>query len=279
VEFRVTGLDGKVVAVTGGARGMGAAYVRGFLAEGSKVVAADLSWDGVEAFRNEVEAAGGLPLVMDMTDNTAVDAAFAAVTDRFGAVDVLVNNAGMRQRDLYPPHGRVTTLQTSDEDWERMFAVNVFGTLKVTRRFIQPMLERRRGSIITVCSSGILASSHGGGYTALRPHSREMPYMSSKAALATLCFYLADEVKDHNVAVNIILPGHARTTGSDEQTQVRAAMGVTNAPKILVPEHVVPLVLYLASQDASQVTGKLFDVVQWNIEHGLGGRQRWEAPE
>jgi NAD(P)-dependent dehydrogenase (short-subunit alcohol dehydrogenase family) len=90
---------------------------------------------------------------------------------------------------------------------------------------------------------------------------------------------LADEVKDQNVAVNIILPGHTRTTGSDEQTRVRAAMGVTNAPKMLVPEHVVPLVLSLASQDASQVTGKLFDVVQWNLEHGLGGRARWEDPE
>ena len=279
MEFRVTGLDGKVVVVTGGARGMGAAYVRAFLAEGSKVVAADLSWDAVAAFRDEVAATGGLPLVMDITDDRAVDAAFAAVIARFGAVDVLVNNAGMRQRYLYPPHGRVTTLETADEDWERMFAVNVFGTLKVTRRFMQPMLERQRGSIITVCSSGILAHSRGGGYTALRPNSREMPYMASKAALATLCFYLADEVKDRNVAVNSILPGHTRTTGSDEQTRVRATMGVTGAPKMLVPEHVVPLVLYLASKDASQVTGKLFDAVQCNIAHGLGGRERWEAPE
>jgi 3alpha(or 20beta)-hydroxysteroid dehydrogenase len=84
VEFRVTGLDRKVVVITGGARGMGAAHVRAFLVEGSKVVAADLSWDGVAAFRDEVEAAGGLPLVMDMTDNRAVDTAFTAVTDRSG---------------------------------------------------------------------------------------------------------------------------------------------------------------------------------------------------
>ena len=235
MEFRVTGLNGKVVVITGGARGMGAAYVRGFLAEGAKVVAADLSWDGVEVFRAEVETAGGLPLVMDVTDNRAVDAAYAAVIERFGTVDVLVNNAGMRQRDLYPSHGRVTTLETSDADWERMFAVNVFGALKVTRRFIQPMLERRRGSIIHVCSSGILAHAHGGGYTALRPNSREMPYMASKAALMTMGFYLADEVKAQNVAVNLILPGHTRTTGSDEQTRLRAAMGAANAAKCWCP--------------------------------------------
>ena len=94
-----------------------------------------------------------------------------------------------------------------------------------------------------------------------------------------MCFYLADEVKAQNVAVNLILPGHTRTTGSDEQTRLRAVMGATNAPKMLVPEHVVPLVLYLASQEAAQITGKLFDVVQWNLEHGLGGRERWEVPE
>ena len=84
--------------------------------------------DGVEVFRDEIQAAGGLPLIMDVADNRAIDDAFAAVIERFGTVDVLVNNAGMRQRDLYPPHGRVTTLETSDTDWERMFAVNVFGT-------------------------------------------------------------------------------------------------------------------------------------------------------
>ena len=100
MEFRVTDLNGKVVVITGGARGMGAAYGRGFLAKGAKVVAADLSWDGVEAFRAEMEVAGGLPLVLDVTDNRAIDAAFAAVIDRFGTVDVLMNNAGMRQRDL-----------------------------------------------------------------------------------------------------------------------------------------------------------------------------------
>jgi 1,1a-dihydroxy-1-hydro-9-fluorenone dehydrogenase len=82
-----------------------------------------------------VTAAGGLPLVMDITDNRAIDTAAAAVIERFGTVDVLVNNAGMRQRDLYPPHEQVTTLETGDADWERMSAVNVFGTLKVTHRF------------------------------------------------------------------------------------------------------------------------------------------------
>jgi 1,1a-dihydroxy-1-hydro-9-fluorenone dehydrogenase len=188
---------------------------------------------------------------------------------------VLVNNAALRQRDLFAPTGRITTLETKDSDWEKSFAVNVFGALKVTRRFIKPMIEKRRGSIINAVSSGILHHSHGGAYAALRPNSREMPYMSSKAALATLSFYLADEVKEHNVAVNIVIPGHTRTTGFDDQNRARLALGARPGPLPVVPEHMVPLVLHLAQQDAAGGTGRMFDVMVWNAEHGLGGHEAW----
>jgi len=269
-------LQGKVVVITGGARGMGAAYSKAFLDLGSKVVSTDLSWGGADDLKATIEMSGGLALLMDITKGEQVDAAYQATIDRFGTVDVLINNAGMRQRDLYPPHGRVTALETSDEDWERMFAVNVFGTLKVIRRFIQPMLAQGRGSIVNVCSSGLVSNSQGGSYAALRPHTREMPYMSSKAALANLGFYLADEVKEQNVAVNMVLPGHTRSTGSDEQQKLREAMGAVPMPMVR-PEHMLPLVTYLATCDAATLTGRMFDVMQWNIEHGLGGRDAWLA--
>lgn len=277
MDFRTRGLVGKVVAITGAARGMGEAYSRGFLAEGARLVALDRSWAGAEEFRDQITQTGHLALEMDVTDNASIDAAYAAVLEAFGTVDVLLNNAGMRQRDLFPPHGRVTTLETSDEDWQRMFGVNVFGSLKVTRRFIQPMLAQQAGNIINVVSTGILFHSHGGGYTALRPNSREMPYMASKAALANWSFYLADEVKEQGVAVNLLLPGHTQTTGSAEQQRLRNAMGATPM-RMLRPEHVIPLALYLAQQDAAHMTGKMFDAVQWNLEHGLGGPDEWMAP-
>ena len=268
----------RVVVITGAARGMGRAYVRGFLTEGARVVAADKSWTGVEDFHQEL--LGGknvLVAEVDVTNDEQIDRAYQAALDRFGTVDILVNNAAMRQRDLFPPAGRVTTLQTKDPDWERMFAVNVFGCLKVIRRFIKPMMEKRRGSIVNIVSSGILNHSPGGAYMALRPHTREMPYMASKAALATLSFYLADEVKEYNIAVNLAIPGHTRTTGFDEQNRARLAMGGQPGPPPVVPEHIVPLVLYLASQDASTLTGKMFDAMQWNAEHGLGGREQWQV--
>jgi NAD(P)-dependent dehydrogenase (short-subunit alcohol dehydrogenase family) len=271
------GLKDRVVAITGAARGIGAAYTKAFLSHGAKVVATDRSWVGAEAFREELGAQGKNVLIadMDVTDDAQIDRTYAAALAQFGTVDVLVNNAALRQRDLFAPTGRITTLETKDSDWEKSFAVNVFGTLKVIRRFVKPMIEKRRGSIISTVSSGILHHSQGGGYTALRPNSREMPYQSGKAALATMSFYLADEIKEHNVAVNIVVPGHTRTTGFDDQNRARLARGAKPGPQPVVPEHLVPLVLHLAAQDASGITGKMFDAMQWNIEHGLGGHERW----
>ena len=277
METVANDLRDRVAVITGGARGMGRAYVRAFLSAGAKVVATDRSWSGADEFREELKSNDKNVLVadMDVTEDAQIDQIYQATLDKFKTVDILVNNAAMRSRDLYPPKGRATTLETKDSDWERLFKVNVFGALKVIRRFIKPMIEKRKGSIINVVSSGILNHSHGGGYAALRPNSMEMPYMSSKAALATLSFYLADEVKQFNVAVNIIIPGHTRTTGFDEQNRARLEAGGKPGPLPVVPEHVTPLVLNLASQDATGITGRMFDAMQWNIEHGLGGHDKW----
>lgn len=267
-------LKDRVVVVTGAARGMGKAYCDAFLACGARVVACDRSWAGVPA-GDQQRGVDFLALEMDVTNDEQIDAAYNATIAKFGTVDVLINNAAVRQRDLFPPTGRVTTLETKDSDWLVSFGVNVFGALKVTRRFIQPMMAKKRGSIINTVSSGILHHSMGGGYAALRPNSREMPYQSSKAALATMSFYLADDMKEHNVAVNIVVPGHTRTTGFDEQNKARLERGARPGPQPVRADHMVPLVMHLAAQDASTITGRMFDVMRWNIEHGLGGHETW----
>ncbi len=287
-ELAHSELEGRVVAITGAARGMGRAFTRGFLAEGAKVVAMDLSWeptgfssDQDDSFRRELEARPDDAIVatVDVTSDEQIDAAYEATLAKWGTVDALMNDAAMRQRILFPPAGRTTTLETTDADWERMFAVNVFGALKVTRRFIKPMLEAQRGSVMSIISSGALHHSDGGAYVALRPGSREMPYQSTKSALMTMMFYLADEVKAQNVAVNILIPGHTRTTGFDEQNAARREMGMASgtAPAPLRADHIVPLALFLAGQDVSTgVTGRCFDTMTWNMEHGLGTAKEWE---
>lgn len=268
-------LKDKVVVVTGAARGMGRAYVDGFLQSGARVVATDLSWKDAAPFDADRDGRV-LSLAMDVTIDEQIDAAFRTTIEKFGTVDVLINNAAMRQRDLFPPTGRTTTLETKDSDWHRLFAVNLFGTLKVIRRFIRPMIEKKHGNIINVVSSGVLIESKGGAYTALRPYTREMPYMSSKAALASMSYYLADEVREHNVSVNVLIPSNTRTTGYDEQNKARMAQGFKVGPRTPArAEHMVPIALQLAGQIDCCRTGRMFDVMTWNQEHGLGGLESW----
>jgi len=269
-------LSGRVVVITGAARGMGRAYVEGFLAAGAKVAATDISWSGVDEFREALEVSPNAHVVeLDVTKDEDVDRAYQAVMGKFGTTDVLINNAALLQMRLVSATGKVTTLETTDEDWLKSFGVNVFGALKMIRRFTRPMIEQRRGSVINIVSSGILSFSHGGRYEALRPNSREMPYMASKAALATMSFYLADELKPMNVAVNTIIPGHTRGSWFDDAIRARIAAGMNPGRRPNVPEHIVPLAMFLASQDGSGVTGGMFDAMTWNQEHGLGGYERW----
>lgn len=285
-------LTGRVVAITGGARGMGRAMVRGFLDQGAKVVAMDLSWDPTgfsgdndTAFLNELQERSDDVLIstVDISNTKMVQDAYQTTLEKFGSVDVLVNNAGLRQRNLFPPTGKITTLETEDSDWEKMFGVGVFGTLKVTRQFIKPMLENQSGSIITVISGGAMHTSLGGAYVAQRSSSREMPYQSAKAATLTMMYYLADEVQEDNVAVNILIPGNARTTGYDEQNDARRESDQAgNRPGriSMLPEHIVPITMFLAEQDANTgLTGRCFDVPTWNMEHGLGGPETWRDPD
>jgi NAD(P)-dependent dehydrogenase (short-subunit alcohol dehydrogenase family) len=123
----------------------------------------------------------------------------------------------------------------------------------------------------------------GGAYVAQSSGSREMPYQSAKAATMTMMFYLADEVKKSNVAVNILIPGNARTTGCDEQNDARRAAGQAgnrSGRVSMLPEHIVPITMFLADQDANTgLTGRCFDVPTWNMEHCLRGPEVWRDPD
>ncbi len=278
---------GKVVVVTGGARGMGRAYVDGFLGKGAKVVALDMSWKTTGLSADRADEFGSylqghddaLTLTCDITDSEQIQEALAETLKRFGAVDVLVNNANLLPSSQFPPTGDIKILDTADSDWEEAFRVSLFGTLKVTRAFIKPMLDQRSGSIIAVSSGGGNTAPVGDGisWTARRPYSREMPYQSAKAAVTALFCYLADEVKDQNVAVNVINPTGAVTTGWEEKVRGRQVLSGERPRPAARPEHVVPLALYLAEQNPSTATGRVFDTIPWNEANGFGGMDVWAA--
>ena len=201
------------------------------------VVATDVSWvpsgysNDTEDFYAEIkDNPNVLAATMDITIPAHVDWVYKQTIAKFGTVDVLICNGGTRQRDLYlDSHGSVTVLETEVADWERMFATHVFGNLRVIKRFIEPMIEKGRGSIITSASGQILnahpaATADENARPGLRfGLSREGPYQPAKMALGAMCLYLAEELRGTNIAVNVLLPGHTATTGSDEQEAVRNA--------------------------------------------------------
>jgi NAD(P)-dependent dehydrogenase (short-subunit alcohol dehydrogenase family) len=276
-EMRVADLSDSIVLVTGAARGIGRALTNGFLREGAAVVAVDRDPGGMEPF-DTPDPRRVLTVTADITDSGSVDAARDAALDRFGRVDVVVSNAALRQRSLFEPTGLSTVLDASDADWRAMFEVNVIGTLTVIRRFVPLLIEAGGGSIIAVGTIGAMTQAvEPGVWRASRSAGLNQPYEASKSALAGMVLSLAGELRDHDIAANVLIPGPTMTTGSAEMAAARSTTGFVNPP-YLRPEHVVPAALHLAAQrGATGRTASAIDAVVWNDEHGLGGPELWHA--
>lgn len=287
---------GKVVLVTGGARGMGREMVRAFIKEGAKVIATDLNWvptgvsnDDVDFFAELDGNDNVLVGTMDITLQSHVDEIYNKAIDKFGTVDVVVNNGGTRQRDLYlDDHGSVSMLDTDLSEWQKMFDTHVFGNFRVIKKFVQPMLAQKSGSIINTSSSQLLqAHAAGMGEQVFYGLSREGSYQPAKAAMGSMTIYLAKELKKDGIAVNLMMPGHTATTGSDEQeyarNEIRARLGLGGGtgfiPRRVRADNVVPLSLHLAEQDAEGITGRWISCMGYNEENGLGGFETWGVPE
>lgn len=275
----VSNLDSSVAVVTGAARGIGRAVSLGLLEAGATLVAADRAWDGAEATRREFEATGRAMIVtFDLNDAQAVAIARDRALDRFGRVDILVNNAALRMRDLFFPAGLSTVLDAKDSDWDAMHRVITVGTLTVTRAFVPAMrVSGQGGSVVMIGSAGSLPIEHDGDGTwrARRVAPKNQPYDAAKAALASLAFSLAGELKPDGIAVNLVWPGGTMTTGSAEMLAARIAAGV-NQGGFLRPEHVVPPVLHLARQRGRDAqTATALDAPLWNARHGFGERDKW----
>lgn len=275
-------IEGRVAVVTGGARGIGMSICDAFLRAGASVVAIDKTWQGADAFRQKLESKNGCALEADISNDSDVNSALATVLEKYGTVDILVNNAALVSETLYPPTGHRFTLDTSDEDWEAMFRVNLFGTVKVTRRFVEPMREQRRGSIINVVSSGVLAYSCGGAYYGSRPWTAEMPYQATKAAVTVFGFYLGEELRGEGIAVNSIMPGHTRTSWFDDTARAFNEEGMVYFNRPVVAEHILPITLFLSTQTGAGASGRLYFVPEWNYDYGYGDYKAWrdyELPE
>ena|SRR5690606_5003105 len=234
-------LRDRVVMVTGAARGIGAVIAARFAAEGARVVALDLAFpDGEAADGPAVEQ-----VVCDVTDPDSVRAAVETVVERHGTIDVLVNNAGIVADS--------TVVETDWATWQKCFDVNTGGTFLMCREVAPHMQRAGRGRILNAAS-----------FAAIVPSVGSAAYAASKAAVVQLTRVLASELGPHDITVNAYAPGMVPTSmngfadmPAERQDRLLDTLSLRRWES---PDDVADLLIFLASDQASYITGTLVDV-------------------
>ena len=198
-------LKDKVALVTGAASGIGKEIATVYAREGAKVVIADLNLDGAEAVARELDPTGerAMGLAMNVVDEAAVDAGVAKAIEKFGALDVLVSNAGIQ---IVAPLD-----EFKFEDWKKLLAIHLDGAFLTTRAALRQMYKQGGGSII------YMGSVHSKEASVLKA-----PYVTAKHGLIGLAKTVAKEGAKHGVRANVICPGFVRTPLVDKQIPEQA---------------------------------------------------------
>ena len=252
-------LDGRVALVTGAATGIGRATAVRLAEEGARVVLVDLDAVGVAVAAEAIVAQGGdaLALAADATDETAVQRAVDAAVARYGAIEILVNNVGGGRA------GRIWEL--SVDDWDAVMRLNLRSMFLFTRAVVRPMIDRGAGRIICL-SSGARNGTVWNAY-----YRGSSAYSTAKAGVHGFIRDMAIELADHGITVNAVAPGAIDTELAGPYLRRMEEEGLEFSPvrmtplrRLGTPREVADAVLYLASDEASYVTGITLDV--------LGGR-------
>src|SRR3954464_1751012 len=232
------------VLVTGGARGIGAATAAALAADGWPVAINYRSdADGAEAVARTIRDSGGRAeaIQADVRDPAAVSALFSVVEERLGLVLVLVNNAGVRADGLAP--------QLGDDEWERVLETNLSAAFRVTRRALKPMIRARFGRVINIAS-----------VVGQRANAGQANYAASKAGLIGFTKTVAVEVARRGVTVNAVAPGFVETQLTHGVGDGNGLVDAIPARRPGTPEEVASCVRFLASEEASYVTGTTLTV-------------------
>ena len=204
-------LSGMVAIITGAASGIGKEIAKRFAAEDAQVVIADLQLASAQATADEINRAGGIAMgvAMDVSDESAVEAGVATAFERFGAIDVLVSNAGIqivKPIDEFPFN-----------EWKKMLAIHLDGAFLTTRACLRHMYDAKRGAIIYI------GSVHSKEASLLKA-----PYVTAKHGLIGLCKVVAKEGAKHGVRANVVCPGFVRTPLVEKQIPEQAkALGIS----------------------------------------------------
>ncbi|MDP8948601.1 MAG: SDR family oxidoreductase [Actinomycetota bacterium] len=239
-------LPGRVALVTGAARGIGFAIAERLSRAGASVVVADIDEEGAAAAVERLREWGGKTAVSvaDITNPEEVGALVERTLEDFGQLDILVNNAGIT--------GRGAPLwETTDEEWEKVLELNLSATFYCCRAVVPRMRERRGGAIVNVAS---ISGKEG--------NPNMIPYSVSKAGVICLTKALAKEVIQDNVRVNCVAPGVIETPLLDQLQPEAIEYMRSKIPmgRMGRAEEVAAVVHFLASDEASFVTGQCYDV-------------------
>lgn len=239
-------LKGKVAVITGGAGAIGAAIAGRLAADGAAVVLCDIKeQEDTDKLIEELEAKGAKAAFVqaDVTKLEDAERVVKEATSAFGKIDILVNNAGIARDRLL--------LSMRPKDWDAVLAVNLRGTFNFSKAVLRPMLAQRGGRIISISSIAAVTAGRG-----------QINYAASKGAINSFTRALALEVASRNITVNAVAPGMVGAGLSDRVREASKDAIKDGIPlgRYATPEDVANLVAFLASDEASYITGQVIAV-------------------
>ncbi len=237
--------DRKVAIVTGGGQGIGRAITLDFAEAGIDVVVADINLETAETAAAEAAAAGSAPLAFELNvaDARNVEALVEKVTEKYGRIDYLINNAGITRDALM--------MRMGDDAWQAVIDVNLTGTYLCSKAVIRVMMKQRDGRIVNI--SSVVGAMGNAGQT---------NYAASKAGVVGFTKSLAREVAARGITVNAVAPGFIQTAMTDALPDKAREELVNMIPngRLGTPEDVAAAVRFLISEDASYITGQVLHV-------------------
>lgn len=253
------GLKRKVVVITGGGGGIGAATCLRFAEEGARVVVCDINAEAAEIVVERTRANGGeaMAVSVDLTDFVATGKAVQSIEDSFGPIDVLVNNAGW---DLFTPF-----LKSGPDFWTKIIDINLRAALNITHPVLTRMSERRAGRIVSIASDAGRVGSSG-----------ESVYAACKAGIVAFSKTLAREHARHGITCNVVCPGVTETgmledfmdaSGNKERLRDAFTKAVPMG-RMGQPGDLPGAILFFSSDDAAFITGQVISVSGGLTMHG-----------